>query len=109
MDLDLDDFRSWIKKYDGAVVFFTASWCEPCKEIYPVFDDIQKIAPANMGMIKIDVKKSQDVSDYCSIKKMPTFHFYYKGKLDASFVGANAKNLEVYYNKLLSKIPEVSD
>uniref|UniRef100_A0A8C4EBJ2 Thioredoxin domain-containing protein n=1 Tax=Dicentrarchus labrax TaxID=13489 RepID=A0A8C4EBJ2_DICLA len=63
------------------VVDFTATWCGPCKQIGPIFEE-QSLKPENKNVIflKVDVDEAEDVSSSCNISCMPTFQFYKNGE-----------------------------
>ncbi|KAI4884983.1 hypothetical protein NFI96_020249 [Prochilodus magdalenae] len=77
------------------VVDFTATWCGPCQMIGPIFKGFsEKPEYKEVVFLKVDVDEASDVSSYCDIKCMPTFHFYKNGKKVDEFSGANSQKLE---------------
>ncbi|XP_035531745.1 thioredoxin-like [Morone saxatilis] len=70
----LDEFNAILKEAGDklVVVDFTATWCGPCQRIGPVF---------------------VDVSSFCQIRSMPTFHFYKNGEKVFEFSGADTAKL----------------
>jgi thioredoxin 1 len=59
------------------VLFFTASWCTPCKTIKPFITE-QAINNTNLfiNIIDVDDEDVQDFANDLSITAMPTFIFY---------------------------------
>ncbi|XP_035530950.1 thioredoxin [Morone saxatilis] len=92
----LDDFKAILKEAGDklVVVDFTATWCGPCKQIAPIFVE-QSSKPENKNVIflKVDVDEAEDVSSFCNISCMPTFHFYKNGEKVFEFSGANTTTL----------------
>nr|XP_020480280.1 thioredoxin-like [Monopterus albus] len=77
------------------VVDFSATWCGPCKLIAPVFVELsEKDENKNVVFLKVDVDEAEDVSSFCKISCMPTFHFYQNGERVAEFSGANVDKLK---------------
>lgn len=105
--MDLDEYKHR-RNARAAVVFFTAPWCGPCKSLYPLFNDMKKNAHRDIKMFYVDVRDSPDVSDYCDIRSMPTFRFYFEGRLlqDLTFTGANEEKLVYGYNQLIKMLPD---
>ncbi|XP_045920356.1 thioredoxin-like [Micropterus dolomieu] len=76
------------------VVDFTATWCGPCRQIGPEFEDeSQKPENANVIFLKVDVDEAKDVSRSCKIRCMPTFQFYKNGVKVDEFSGADKATL----------------
>uniref|UniRef100_A0A4W5K1J0 Thioredoxin n=1 Tax=Hucho hucho TaxID=62062 RepID=A0A4W5K1J0_9TELE len=94
---DKDSFLNALKEAGDklVVVDFTATWCGPCKNIAPFFKELSENPEnSNVVFLKVDVDEAADVSQYCEIKCMPTFHFYKNGKKVDDFSGANQATLE---------------
>ena len=81
---------------DGAVIYFTASWCGPCKMISPVFEELAAAADAKATFLKVDVDDMPEVAAEAQVAAMPTFQFYKKGALLDKIVGADADKLTAY-------------
>ena len=78
----------------GSVVYFTASWCGPCRMISPVYEELAAGAADDKVFLKVDVDDQAEVSQDAGISAMPTFHFYKGGKLVDKIVGADVAKLE---------------
>lgn len=50
-----DDEVEKAKASTGSVVYFTASWCGPCRMISPVFEELASNAPDGTTFLKVDV------------------------------------------------------
>uniref|UniRef100_H2LTS5 Thioredoxin n=1 Tax=Oryzias latipes TaxID=8090 RepID=H2LTS5_ORYLA len=93
---DLAEFKKILEDAGDklVVVDFTASWCGPCKQIAPLYKQMSESDDnKNVVFLKVDVDEA-DVSVFCEIKCMPTFHFYKGGKKVDEFSGANVATLE---------------
>ncbi|XP_070710646.1 thioredoxin b [Pempheris klunzingeri] len=92
----LEEFQLILKEAGDklVVVDFTATWCGPCKQIGPEFvKESEKAENKNVIFLKVDVDDAADVSSFCGINCMPTFHFYKNGKKVFEFSGANKDTL----------------
>ena len=70
------------------VVYFTATWCNPCKKISPKFEEMSDEFK-DIIFYKVDVDNNQETSESVGISCMPTFYFYKnRNKID-EFSGAN--------------------
>lgn len=75
------------------VLDFYATWCGPCKEMDPHIKKLMKHYKDRCIVIKINVDKFHDISDYYKVQSMPTFVFIKNQKRVCSFSGADAKML----------------
>jgi thiol-disulfide isomerase/thioredoxin len=75
------------------VADFTATWCQPCQRMGPVFKEFALRYP-NAVFLKIDVDECQDVAAQEGVTSMPTF-FLFKAKCKVDSVrGADPNGLE---------------
>jgi thiol-disulfide isomerase/thioredoxin len=74
------------------VLYFTASWCGPCKKVSPDYEKLSNLYK-NIFFFKIDVDENNKLSTIYDIKSMPTF-FFFKSKDDfKKYIGANLDEL----------------
>lgn len=79
-------------------LFFTASWCGPCKSIKPQIEEIaNKIVNKNIIFYKIDIGENEELAEKMNVRSVPTFVLIKDGKIVKYFVGANIK----YVHELL--------
>lgn len=85
------------------VVDIYADWCQPCKLVAPRVAELSH-KYTNPGMCVI-VKENLDdeISDKNEITGVPTFQFYFKGRLVHSVVGADMEQVERNIGELLLK------
>ena len=83
------------------VLYFTASWCGPCKRIQPVYENLAKIHTMT-EFFKIDVDKNPTLAEKFSIQSMPTFFFFKSTTESRKFSGADAAELERNVKWLMS-------
>lgn len=84
------------------VLWFTASWCGPCKQIAPLCAKLGEREGVNM--IKIDVDAASDVAADHGISSVPSFHFMIDNASAAKAIsGANGPALEKTIDELTKK------
>ena len=73
------------QKFEKIILYFTATWCGPCKLISPVVEELANgdEYKDKILFVKIDVDDCEELMERCEIKCMPTFLFYEDGnKID---------------------------
>ncbi|KAL1777232.1 thioredoxin domain-containing protein 8 [Sigmodon hispidus] len=74
------------------VVEFSATWCGPCKKIGPAFQEMS-LKYKNVVFANVDVDSSQELTEVCNIKVVPTFQMFkhtQKVKLTCQHEGPDA-------------------
>ncbi|XP_021731287.1 thioredoxin H2-like [Chenopodium quinoa] len=75
------------------VIYFTATWCGPCRYMEPTIKEIA--AKYNdVEVVKIDVDELFNVSREYGVQAMPTFLLVKKGKQIDKVVGARKEDLQ---------------
>ena len=75
------------------VLYFTATWCGPCKAIAPTVQAFSEKYPT-VNFYKIDVDALEELTMYAGVDCMPTFQLYKGGEHINTLEGANAVALE---------------
>lgn len=85
-----------IPSQDGyQVLYFTASWCGPCKKISPIFEKYSNISEyQGVAFYKIDVDESPLLCKQFNIRSMPTFVLLQNSSVIKEFSGANEELLK---------------
>ncbi|XP_055345315.1 thioredoxin-2-like [Paramacrobiotus metropolitanus] len=81
------------------VLDFHATWCGPCRNIAPKFEEFANKYDA--VFLKVDVDEAEEIASTYEITSMPTFVFVKNGKKVDSFSGADVNKLEQTIKKNL--------
>ncbi|KAA8542848.1 hypothetical protein F0562_024000 [Nyssa sinensis] len=76
-----------------AILYFTASWCGPCRFISPLYTTLAGKYP-KVVFLKVDIDDARDVAARWNISSVPTFFFMKNGKEVDKVVGADKSSLE---------------
>ncbi|MEM7164364.1 MAG: thioredoxin [Planctomycetota bacterium] len=76
----------------GAVVLdFYATWCQPCKQIAPILDELADDYQGQLKVGKVDIDQAPDLAVQFGISGVPTLVFLKGGEKVDQLVGAHAK------------------
>jgi len=92
----VDKFRTINSK---SVMYFTATWCPPCKMIAPIYTELAKNYP-DVAFGKVDVDDNQDAAMEFQIQAVPTFVFSKNKESVNKFSGADKDQLEKFVKEL---------
>jgi len=70
------------------LVDFWAAWCQPCKMIAPILDEIADQYQGRLIVAKVNVDESQEVPTQYGIRGIPTLILFKNGEMEAQKVGA---------------------
>ncbi|KAJ0104828.1 hypothetical protein Patl1_19578 [Pistacia atlantica] len=76
-----------------AILYFTATWCGPCRFISPVYTSFASKYP-KVVFLKVDIDEARDVAAKWNISSVPTFFFIKNGKEVDTLVGTDKSALE---------------
>lgn len=93
---DLQEYSD-LRNSGLVVVDFNTTWCGPCKNFAPVFDEIAKNYPG-VKFLSVDAE-SIEHEDTESIKSVPTFKIFLNGLLKREFSGIDREKLERYIER----------
>lgn len=81
--------KEW--KYEGtlpAIVDFYADWCQPCKMVAPVLEDLARKYAGKIMVYKVDTENEQELASVFGIQSIPTLLFIPKEGQPQSAMGA---------------------
>lgn len=74
------------------IVDFYADWCEPCKMMSPIIDEIAETLGEKVTVGKINVDENQDIAMEYGVMSIPTIIIFKDGNVANTFVGVRDKN-----------------
>ena len=74
---------------EKVLVDFWATWCEPCKAMVPILQDIHETI---LPVYKVDVDAEIELAKQMGIRSMPTLILFENGEEIARMIGARPKN-----------------
>jgi len=91
LHINKNQFQKEVLEHKGVVlVDFFAEWCEPCKSMSPIIDQLSE-EKKEIKFIKIDVEENQELASQYSVFTIPTFLVFKEGKMVYQFVVPQSK------------------
>ncbi|MEG2597667.1 MAG: thioredoxin [Oscillospiraceae bacterium] len=85
-------FEKAVLKADLPVlVDFWASWCNPCKMLGPIIDEIANEVEGKALVCKVDIDSEPDLARDYNVMSIPTLLYFKDGKVVNQTVGVQPK------------------
>ena len=89
IELDESNFDHVIVNSEiPVIVDFWAPWCEPCKMMAPIFNDVAKKYPLKALFVKVNTETHQNMGSRFNIRSIPTLVVYKEGREKKRVSGA---------------------
>ncbi|PLW93099.1 MAG: thioredoxin, partial [Marinilabiliales bacterium] len=90
--LNDSNFKTHIR--NGIVIVdFWAEWCQPCKMMVPVLNQIAEEEKGNVKVCKLNVDKVRKTAAKFAVKSIPTLVVFKNGKEMKRIVGVKPKGV----------------
>lgn len=73
------------------LVKFTASWCQPCKQMTETLQDLIPELSNHVRFVEIDIEQSPEVAQQFGVRSLPTLTIFKDGAVLASHSGNSPK------------------
>ena len=72
------------------ILYFTAEWCQPCKKVKPIVEELNReYFPGMFQIIDVDIEK--EMAKSFELKSVPTFILFENNNEINRLVGAQTK------------------
>lgn len=110
----VEDFRNAVvtPSMTGLVIlYFTASWCGPCKQLSPIVEKVAAdYAAKGVTLVKIDVDENKFIAAQFRIQSVPTVYAMFQGQPVADLGQARTEpQLKTLLDQILRQLPVESE
>ena len=83
----MTNFNELINDNKPVLVDFYADWCQPCKMVTPILQEVKRDIGDKVKIIKINVDNNPKVSAKYGIRSIPTLMLFKNGSVKFSQAG----------------------
>jgi thioredoxin-like negative regulator of GroEL len=95
---------------DLTILFFTASWCEPCHALQPILEKFTRKHPKDVWLVPVDFDRRPDEAARWDVRKIPVVILISKeGKVLLRADGAERETLRTLPSVLEDALKEVHE
>ena len=77
----METFNDVINSDQLVLVDFFATWCQPCKMIHPILEQVKDVLGERIRIIKVDVDKYGVTASQYRIQSVPTLMLFKQGEV----------------------------
>lgn len=96
-----DQFKQYIESDKYILLFFTASWCGPCKRIYPQLEELASKLNKDLIQIckiQIDNDSNEKICEIFKVKSVPSFYLMKNKECINTLKGADIDGIKKMLN-----------
>ena len=85
--------KEW--KFEGelpAMIDFYADWCQPCKMVAPILEELQEEYDGKINIYKINTEQERNLAGMFGVQSIPSLLFIPKSEKPQMAVGALSKD-----------------
>ena len=105
-DIDTNSFVDKVIKESkniAIIVDFWAPWCEPCKQITPILEQLITSYKGKVKLVKINIDENQQLAQQLNIQSVPTIMAFYEGQPINGFAGLKSpEEIQTFLQEVIS-------
>ena len=77
----METFKDVISGDQLVLVDFFATWCQPCKMMHPILEQVKEVLGDRIRIIKVDVDKYEVTASQYGVRSVPTLMLFRRGEV----------------------------
>ena len=77
----METFKDVIAGDQLVLVDFFATWCQPCKMMHPVLEQVKDVLGERLRIIKVDIDRHPQTATLLQVQSVPTLMLWRRGEL----------------------------
>merc|ERR1711924_97172 len=87
----------------AVIVDLWAPWCEPCKQITPILEQLTGQFNGKVSLVKINIDENQQLAQQLNIQSIPTVMAFYEGQPVNGFAGLKSpEEIKAFFEEVVS-------
>lgn len=74
------------------LVDFWGDWCNPCKTLAPILDELAMELTPKLKIVKVNVLENRDIAAQYNVRTLPCLLVFSAGQVKGQLVGAPTKS-----------------
>jgi thioredoxin 1 len=92
VNLTTDNFQKEVlESAQPILVDFWAEWCNPCRALAPILDDLAGEYDGKVRIGKVNIEDQQALATQFGVQSIPTLLLFNKGQVTEQMVGLRSK------------------
>ncbi len=95
------DFQSEVREnLEPIIIMFTGSWCQPCKQMKPTFEEMSSQMNKDIRFAEMDIEQVPKTAQHLGIRSVPSLVLFTDGMVREIYVGTmNKSDLRSWINE----------
>lgn len=92
IEINKSNFKEEVLASEKKVLIdFWATWCNPCRMMHPVLEELEKEVGDNIKIGKVNIDNDPELASKFGVMSIPTFIVFENGNVVDSSVGMQSK------------------
>lgn len=107
VDITSDNFDDFVSQSQLPVVLdVNAKWCNPCRMMNPIVDEMSKQFKGKVAFAKVDFDSNKDLANQLGVSSLPTILFFHPGETTPAMKNVGYMDKDTFKAKIAQFLKE---